>query len=756
MPKFEYDLSEILESENIAELLTDTDRNAVSQRVKKWYDQDVTDREEWMTAHTEGLNLAAMIKTEKSTPWPGCANMQYPLLATASINFGSTAISSMITNGRLVAVEPVGNAEEQAQGGAPPMGGQPGVQPPPPPLGNAGGNGQPSGVQPQTGQPQPPPFTRSDLADKLEIHLNYQLTKQIPGYLPEMRRMLHTLPAANMVHKKVYWNAELNLPASDLLLPQECVVPKDGRPGEPLRRWTHIREMYRNEIQGRINSGRYLEGDAIKAVLEDEDKELFTVLEQHNWLDLDGDGFEEPYICTIHEDSGELLQILPRFAEAHIEYADEEGEEEKEGDENEEFETVETDEKKGPEKGKKIVGIDAVNHLVTYVMLPALDGSYLGMGFGSLGTALNAGIDTALNQILDAETLAILAGNTGFTAKGTFRKRGDQKVKPGEWKETEMAPEDLQKAFLPWPAKTPDPVVIQTLEFLTQAGERLLSSTEMQTGTAPQPGNQPQTLGLAMMESGGKVYQGILQGVYASFQEEVQLIVRLNSMYLPDREYGKILGGGRMGKADYAGFKEFEITPTADPTAVTKIHKAARADGLMKLMEFVPPNMKFKILAEVCKAMDAYDFADELTKMASQPQQPDPAHDAAVKKLQSEAQKNQAQSQKLLQEAEAIKVEAAELTAKIQAMGVEVQKIIAETKLIEKQTEGEHLDQHIKANTAIDEHKSARIGHHNDELQGHINANTALDEHRAAKRELQPPPIGTGTPAENPLQGAFE
>jgi len=111
MANFDYDLSEILESENIAELLSDPDRQAVAAKVRKLYDQDVTDRKEWMEVHKDGLDLASMIRREKSTPWPDCANMQYPGLAMGCIAFGSEAVSSLISNGKLVAVEPVGEAE---------------------------------------------------------------------------------------------------------------------------------------------------------------------------------------------------------------------------------------------------------------------------------------------------------------------------------------------------------------------------------------------------------------------------------------------------------------------------------------------------------------------------------------------------------------------------------------------------------------------------------------------------------------------
>ena len=41
-------------------------------------------------------------------------------------------------------------------------------------------------------------------------------------------------------------------------------------------------------------------------------------LEQHNWMDLDGDGYAEPYIVTVHRPSEMVCRIAARYEEDGI------------------------------------------------------------------------------------------------------------------------------------------------------------------------------------------------------------------------------------------------------------------------------------------------------------------------------------------------------------------------------------------------------------------------------------------------------
>ena len=57
--------------------------------------------------------------------------------------------------------------------------------------------------------------------------------------------------------------------------------------------------------------------DYVEATSEDK-AEVQDFLEQHRLLDLDGDGYEEPYIVTIHKTSHKVARIVADFGEDDI------------------------------------------------------------------------------------------------------------------------------------------------------------------------------------------------------------------------------------------------------------------------------------------------------------------------------------------------------------------------------------------------------------------------------------------------------
>jgi chaperonin GroES len=84
-------------------------------------------------------------------------------------------------------------------------------------------------------------------------------------------------------------------------------------------RVTHEIFMYPQDIEERKRIGTFLEID-----LPDAPSERATTgrrdcdaphmfLEQHRYLDLDEDGYKEPYIVTVHKDSCKVVRIVANF-----------------------------------------------------------------------------------------------------------------------------------------------------------------------------------------------------------------------------------------------------------------------------------------------------------------------------------------------------------------------------------------------------------------------------------------------------------
>ena len=96
----------------------------------------------------------------------------------------------------------------------------------------------------------------------------------------------------------------------------------------------------------------------------------YVCLEQHTYLDLDDDGYSEPYIVTVEYNSKKVLRIVPRFDESKI-MVDEKG---------------------------KVVSIEAKQYYTKYGFIPNPDGGFYDIGFGRLLGPLNNSANTIINQ----------------------------------------------------------------------------------------------------------------------------------------------------------------------------------------------------------------------------------------------------------------------------------------------------------------------------------------------------------------------
>ena len=112
-PTNEASLRSLIESKNIALDLDEDTLNEISSQVKDGFEYDLTTREEWEKNVDEWTKLALQTSEEKSWPWPKAANVKYPLLSTAAMQFNARAYPSLIpSTGDLVKVSVIGKDKD--------------------------------------------------------------------------------------------------------------------------------------------------------------------------------------------------------------------------------------------------------------------------------------------------------------------------------------------------------------------------------------------------------------------------------------------------------------------------------------------------------------------------------------------------------------------------------------------------------------------------------------------------------------------
>jgi chaperonin GroES len=468
---------------------------------------------------------------------------------------------------------------------------------------------------------------KSQRAERISKHMSYQVLEQMPDWEEDMDKLLIALPIAGTCFKKTYWDASKQKNCSKLVLPKVLVVNYWARSMDDAERVTEIIHLPKRKIKERVNQGIYLDvelGDPSSASLgdttsvnqafqrsgDDDETTPYTILEQHTYLDLDDDGYAEPYIVTIEQDSKKVLRIVPRFNE----------------------EGVIVNEK------SKVVSIEAIQYYTKYGFIPNPDGGFYDIGFGRLLGPLNNSANTIINQLVDAGSLSNL--QAGFIGKGLRIKMGESRFQPGEWKAVNAVGDDLKKQIFPLPVREPSQVLFNLLDLLLKSGKELASVAEIFVGKMPGQ-NTPATTTMATIEQGMKVFTAVYKRVYRALTSEFRKIYRLNKEYMNPEEYISVLDQP-VQQSDYMGPEE-DVIPGADPTAVSSQEKQQKVQALMQILQLgtLDPMAVTKLYLE------AHEIAapEQYMKQPSPPP-PDPKMEAIKAKSQVDQQKAQIDMQK--------------------------------------------------------------------------------------------------------------
>ena len=573
-------IEKILDSVNIAEELDDHQKHKIGKSVVEGFETDLASRKPWEKDLESWTKMALQIADTKTFPWTGAANIKYPLLATAAMQFAARAYPTLVpSNGKVVKCRVVG--------------------------------ADPTGE-------------KTARADRISTHMSYQLMEQMDGWEEDMDKLLISLPIAGTVFKKTYWDAGKQKNCSKLVLPKNLVVNYYARCIEDAERISEVILMSQRKVKERQNEGIFLDtklprpsGDAVLEqdrvnnafqLVSDDDKTTdYTLIEQHCFLDLDEDGYSEPYIVTVEYGSQRVLRIVPRFTEKDVLVN---------------------------EKGK-VVKIEPVQYYTKYDFIPNPDGGFYSIGFGRLLGPLNESSNTIINQLVDAGSLSNL--QAGFIGKGLRIKMGEARFSPGEWKAVNATGDDIKKQIFPLPVRDPSPVLFNLLDLLLKSGKELASVAEIFVGKMPGQ-NTPATTTMATIEQGMKVFTAVYKRVYRSLAKEFQKLYVLNREYMNPQEYIEVLDEP-VEQSDYMG-SENDVIPAADPTAVSNQEKQAKVQALMQILNLgtINPMAVTKLYLEAFEIPNAESFINQ-----PQPQGPSPEQQQAEAKMQLEQQKAQMQ-----------------------------------------------------------------------------------------------------------------
>lgn len=581
-------LRSILESKNLTDLYEDSLKK-IGADIRSWFDDDEQSRSQWKERNDVWLKLATQVVERKSYPWPNSANVKFPLLTTAAMQFAARAYPALVPGPSLVAGLVIGRDE--------------------------------GGMKQQS-------------AERIGRHMSYQLMYEMEDWEEDMDKLCLILPIAGVLFKKTYYDPTKKRNVSELVSAQDLVIDYYAKSLESASRKCHIIYRTKNQLEERFRRGIFrrvdlheprLEGDmnqAKNAIDGTQEPKVtpatpFKLIECHCFWDLDEDGLEEPYIITIDYNTTEVLRIVPRFDEEGIE--------------------LEMDEKTGKEK---LVAIRPIEYFTKFGFIPNPDGSIYDLGFGLLLGGINESVNTLTNQLLDSGTLNNL--QAGFLGRGIRVRSGNTRFVPGEWKPVDFTGDDIKKHIFPLPTKEPSETLFKLLEALVTSGKELASVAEIFVGKMPGQ-NTPATTTMATIEQGLKVFTAIYKRIYRSLGKEYQKLFRLNSLYLDQKVYFTINEAqGPQSQSvepqDYAN--PITVKPNADPNVVSaaqKLMKVQSYGALLQLGTIQPLEYTKRYLEAV--------EAENISALINTQPKPDPEQ----QKMQAELMMKQQESQMKMQ-----------------------------------------------------------------------------------------------------------
>jgi hypothetical protein len=537
------------DAEHFENLVPEIDERIVTRIGKQcieWFKADLRSRERWeetIKKGIESLGTDVMTSDDGDAPFDGACMATHPLVLETAIKFQSKATAELLPATGPVRTQVLGIQSEPAL----------------------------------------------QKANRVKEFMNYQITKLMPEYYPDMEKLLFYLPLYGSAFKKTYWDFGLGRPVSCFVTTDNFVINNNAKSLEKARRYSEIitnvsgaelknmimdqglvepkewRQMFKNDSMNSRSPDQFdITGEqAVGGVgshyqtqvgiaadvasghvhVDGMMDKVFTLVEMHCFLALPppfGEpGFTDPYIVTFLQDTGEVLSIKRNWDQEDI------------------------------NRKKKVW----FSH---YSYVPGF--GFYGFGLFHLLGNIQSTLTSVLRSLVDAGQFANMQG--GLKLKG-LRILGDgSAIAPGEWRDVESAIQDLSKSLFPLPYKEPSTVLFQLLQWLDTRGGAFADSTEQVIADSTNYG--PVGTTMALLEASMKLFTAIHKRTHLSQEQDLKLLYQVNSEYMP-KEYPYDVAGGQnqIFKEDFDP-KVVNVIPVSDPNIISNAHRLAQAQAKLQ------------------------------------------------------------------------------------------------------------------------------------------------------------------------------
>ena len=427
--------------------------------------------------------------------------------------------------------------------------------------------------------------------------LNWQMTVQCQEVRSELEQLMTQVPLGGAQYMKLGWNEKKNRPNFLFTAIDEMYLPYAATNFYSAQRKTHVQYLTQLDYHQRVKAGMYRDVDLSAPGMEPEqsvaaqandriegrdqtsynEDGLRTVFEVYATIAIDGVDEEPlPYIITIDKPSSKVLAIYRNWDE------EDEGREELQW--FVEFPFI-------PWRGAYPIG------------LPHMIGGLSGAATGALRALLDAA------HISNSQTMLKLKGGTA----------GGQnlQIQPGQVEEIEggLNVDDVRKLAMPLPYNPPNPVLMQLLGFLVDAGKGVVRTSleDIADGNA----NAPVGTTLAKLEQGAIVYSAIHERLHDAMARMLRILERLNGLYLDDEKLEKQAGEELARRDDFDGV--LDVVPVSDPNIFSETQRYAQIQAVAQRAAAIPGMYNMRKVEERILETLKIPEAKELLNPAMEP-----------------------------------------------------------------------------------------------------------------------------------------
>lgn len=399
---------------------------------------------------------------------------------------------------------------------------------------------------------------RESAALRVKTFMNYQLTEQVSGFYSDLERNLFRVGAMGMGIRKVGWNSSTQMPDPVVVNVENFYVDPAVTHLKDADEYIEIMELSGRRMDALVRQGTFrqppdsdteetLEANEIAdAIAEAQgfdtglEKKGFSVGEAHCYLDLGGadsllpDGGYAPYIIHFNIKTGTVYAIRRNWRE----------------------------------------GDPALTKRIPYTIdqgIPAF--GFYALGYIHLIGDLAAAATAALRSLVDSGQYA--NWQAGFKSQDAKFSDADTPLGFGEWRDVNLSPEELSKAFFPLPAKEPNQTLFALLKYMVESGQKFADAADEVVANGTNYG--PAATTLAMLEASQRFYSSIHKRLHQSQGEFLKLIGQLNYENLPEVVNFTAGDANQFVRRTDFDPQLVDVIPASDPNAMTESQRVAKA-----------------------------------------------------------------------------------------------------------------------------------------------------------------------------------